>query len=761
MKRLNSFLPFIVCFAFHFTNAQNYSQQTTLCTSSDGQEICWSNLQSYPGIAVSSLENLEMYPAHNSQILKCHCDRVALSGNGKYVFWTNGDSLFKGEIISDKILNVQKIAIGIFYGKILESTFDGSMVLVSIAKRRTKEMCDPVYRALVVFKISGNDYVPLDTFPKPKLCSYTVDEGHLCDDGSVFWKYNYSRYVLSVPSGDHYKTDTLFSTKGYNADIFFISRDSRKIFYSDWYKLSAVDSAKSIYCRDFEGNKIGEPVLISDQVLMSTYGCAMGISPDGKNVCWVQQDKKNNTSSLLENHLYWSNYKDGKWSDPEIVVDRVIYYSTPFTLSNNGICFLGGEYGLSYFYFSDASKLVHPLNIKLDHSDDQNYFNEKLIVGKVKIDSTLEEGEFIKVPFLFHNTDKDSVSIVVKTYYSEPFTIDIRLPNEKKSYSSYLFAAMDSPAETNPNCTTTDYVVASGDSVKIEMWVCFTFSNETKYIGIEKKDYHSQYSYMSCYYFSITSSEVIPEKIQNDYGTNYFSNGKPYEEISHNDDGEIFYKSWYRNGNPKMEISWDENRNNIGVWQLFSETGKLIYKRIYNKRKGNYSTDAWSENGNKIWTQKVKRNCPVKIEKTWYADGALKSRTKWKRTLILNICPFSPFFAFTWASTGSTYETFYENGNKKLKVHWNRRGNERGWQRAWYENGQLHGEEFHGFLLGRLKRHNRAYNPDGSLLFDYYKGDKFHNCVGGCNSAIGPYPRLEYHSREIYPPYRGRDSYDF
>jgi antitoxin component YwqK of YwqJK toxin-antitoxin module len=659
--------------------------------SDDGKNIFWSNYDTHNNICFAQVDSLLNSFSYSPKQTKISVGFSRISGNGKQVYFMTGKELKVADLTKDSLTNEKTICKQTMYTSVFDVTSDGNNIIFGYPIKGNSG-CSPGNQRMLYIKKENGEYKVIDTLGSKAECSM-VYIANIGKGGTVFWQDlqfridNKTTSHIAIDSPG--KTPTEISPTippGCQKKFYFTSSNSTNLF------LLSVDTnnnkPNAFYFYKKTANGYSDPQLLNFIPSLFFLAGSFAISPDGNKICWVELSTERDNNGTPFESVHSCRYENGKWSEPEKLFDVPTQFGFTgvnggyhrLVISDSSIFCLGGDSHVLLYTNFDQSGKLYGLDLRYQYTI-TNYGTNG--VSRLNISEPIAAGELIHLQFPLKNTSGNTMIMTVPNTFNEHYKMQKPIPRDKKGWD---YVAVDfTSIWATENIASTEIQLAPGDSMLLDYYTKFQYCRQLMNTSLYDRGNNKGVILIA------QSGKVELNKFRNETGELLFKNGKPMEDLSKTSSGGYHFIRWFENGDTCMDVYFDKDRKKTGEWKLYSEEGNLIYELDFKKSEKIITTKTFYANGFKKSQMTKKKSCAIKYAYTWYNDGKLKSKAKFRS--VKNLEVYHPKLAFvTYKSTSAKYYyEYYSNGQKKLEVFQKRNGKKRGTWKSYYENGNICG----------------------------------------------------------------------
>lgn len=286
------------------------------------------------------------------------------------------------------------------------------------------------------------------SFDGKKIIYVSYNEGvskfYEAEIGEVGDFYN----IKALEDINNYKSNANINSPVYNYDA------SRIYFEADYnIDISGVD----IFYSDRTNTGWTEPKSLGSPINSTGYDGEPSISPDNKSIYFVRQDEKVNDIGLNCKSIYYSNFEDGIWSEPEILPEPINLNCerTPRILSDNKTLLFSSirddsQGGFDLYFAKQLTKNVWmlPISLQAINTEENDLYPSTSFWGDAIIFSISNENKKKLKSNIYMNSlpaeFKPDKNVLVKgkiadLYTNEPIEAAIKIldPNTSVELTSY------------------------------------------------------------------------------------------------------------------------------------------------------------------------------------------------------------------------------------------------------------------------------------------------------------------------------------
>ncbi|MFK7950307.1 MAG: hypothetical protein AB8G11_22150 [Saprospiraceae bacterium] len=291
----------------------------------DGQYIAGISASDVVMIDATTQKIVTKYNIGGSRLLN-----IKISGNGKYLVWTQNWEMYHAEFVDEEIINVTKLNVAKSWLD-LDINYDGSRIIATQDfSRPSKNSCQPGQRLILEMRRDGNpfSYRMVESTLTP---CYWLSNCELLPDSSLLYvRHEANKFpqqydlIEATADGKNWTYKVIKDSTAFTARQSVSANGDLLMYDCGFYILS----------KDKKGNWEKEDVLPPNDICIGNWNSA--ISPDGKTIVYIRDYRKDGYVQYSE---FWITKKvDNEWTTPQLFLapdaERFIQSIADFRLSN-------------------------------------------------------------------------------------------------------------------------------------------------------------------------------------------------------------------------------------------------------------------------------------------------------------------------------------------------------------------------------------------------------------------------------------------
>lgn len=568
-------------FCFPVLHSQNRPENFHV--SADGKNFSWTSYQAGWPWNIANTDSFLSSLTYMPEVRTDFSDYAQLTPDGNSVYYYDPEGLKITNTNDVDRHNSVTICKGEIWPYLFHATNDGKMIIVGLDTKRENN-CSPGNRRLLVIRKIYGMYRTIDTLGSGETCRF-IWTAQLGEGGYVHWNESNGNDHLVLYGNNDRATEIPLSVPAHCRIVnFFMPEKSNYILYELHDSLNS--TANQLFCCEKIPGGISAPEKIEVRLRFDySYGdVLLAISPDGDHIAWLQWGNKILPNGNHDAWVMMMNKEGGKWTSAKKIFDcpeqrefqdEENNYETVVLSDSNLFC-IGTNEQILFFNKLDRSGKLFALNLGKKKREEEYSTNYNL---RTVVEKPVYAGEIVHLQFPFKNTTKDTLVFNYTLTFFEQYNFHRAIQTAPQGWTVPTF----NPISDWPGMSWSDMqnrtFLAPGDSMIFDYYTHFQYcGQEFSTIFYCTRGVNNFANSCGIMLFAKCREVELPG-FDRANDSLFYHNGNLMETFRE-DSAEIYHFTRnFSNGNPCMEISFNEKMQPCGTWKYFAENGQLIYEK--------------------------------------------------------------------------------------------------------------------------------------------------------------------------------------